>query len=370
MIDTRKLNGLSLDAARQTVTVGAGAALGDVYKFLGPHGLAFVAGSCPTVGVAGHTLGGGFGLLGRTHGLAADNLETVTIIDARGELVQADKETNSDLFWACKGGGGGSFGIATEFRFRVHAAPPIASFGVTWILPPDKATTLFDAWQRWAPMAPNTINVIMKVGRDSDARLRLRCIGQSTSGEAALRKELGRLTELMEPSDPLKIQVMSFFEAVKRYAGNWPWEYHPVFFKGKSDYVVGGLSKDGINTLMEQLIPVSFLVAICDAYGGVVASTPVASTAFPHRTNNTICIQYYTDWTNPADGAQRFLNLSKVYQPMRPYTSGNCYVNYCDLDIPDWGGGLLGFEFSFGFAGLSPTTIPTIYSHTLRVCRP
>jgi FAD/FMN-containing dehydrogenase len=109
-----------------------------------------------------------------------------------------------------------------------------------------------------------------------------------------------------------------------------------VLLKGKSDYVVGGLGKDGISTLMDELIQVPFLVAICDAYGGAVASTVVASTAFPHRENDTFCIQYYTEWATPADGTQRLRNISKVYQAMRPYVSGSSYVNYCDLDIPDW----------------------------------
>ena len=180
VIDTRKIDDVTLDAGSQMVTVGAGASLGTVYEALNGSGFAFAAGSCPTVGVAGHALGGGFGLLGRAYGLTCDNLVSLNIVDADGGILTIDAQQHPDLFWACRGGGGGSFGIATKFRFRVQVLPRVVVFGVTWALSTAKAVRLFDAWQRWAPAAPNAITSIMKVGRRSDGNMSLRCIGQST----------------------------------------------------------------------------------------------------------------------------------------------------------------------------------------------
>jgi len=120
VIDTRRVDGVTLDTAGETVTVGAGASLGTVYEALQDSGFAFSAGSCPTVGVAGHALGGGFGLLARIYGLTCDNLLSVRIVNADSQVLAADPQHEPDLFWACRGGGGGSFGIATEFSFRMQ----------------------------------------------------------------------------------------------------------------------------------------------------------------------------------------------------------------------------------------------------------
>jgi FAD/FMN-containing dehydrogenase len=120
VIDTRLMNTINVDVAGKTVTVGAGASLGSIYKALAPHNLAFAAGSCPTVGVSGHTLGGGYGYLARPFGLTCDNLLGIDLVDPQGHQVHADTQQNADLFWANRGGGGGSFGVATAYRFGLR----------------------------------------------------------------------------------------------------------------------------------------------------------------------------------------------------------------------------------------------------------
>jgi FAD/FMN-containing dehydrogenase len=335
VIDTRLINGVTVDAGNLAVTVGSGASLGAVYKALRGRPLAFAAGSCPTVGVAGHALGGGFGLLGRAYGLTCDNLLSLKLVDADGNVRTVDAQQNPDLFWACRGGGGGSFGIATEFRFRLQSLARVAVFGVGWVVTVAKAVRLFRAWQQWAPNAPNAITSIMKVGR-SDQKISLRCIGQSTGTEAALRSALAPLLALEPPTSPLRVQVLSFYDAVDHFSGGW--DYETMYLKGKSDFVPNGLSDDGINALMTALrgIPNGHVVALCDAYGGAVADVPVDGSAFPHRGAHTFAIQYYSGWTRSADTTQRLRNSAKVYAAMRPYVPGACYVNYCDLDLSDW----------------------------------
>src|SRR5262249_36489287 len=136
-----------------TVTVGAGADLFQIYQALAAKGLALQAGSCPTVGISGHILGGGHGLLARSHRLTCDSLRQMTLVDAQAHVLQANATTNADLFWACRGGGGGSFGVATQFVLNVFPLATALVFGVSWILSQAHAARMFAAWQAWAPNA-------------------------------------------------------------------------------------------------------------------------------------------------------------------------------------------------------------------------
>src|SRR6202000_1026636 len=110
VLDTRLMNAIALDTKRSLLTVGAGTSLGAIYKYVAPRGFAFPGGSCPTVGVSGHTMGGGFGVRARERGLACDSLAAVDLVDADGEARVADVRENPELFWALRGGGGGTFG--------------------------------------------------------------------------------------------------------------------------------------------------------------------------------------------------------------------------------------------------------------------
>jgi FAD/FMN-containing dehydrogenase len=160
VIDLRGLQDISVDTGAGLVTVGAGVPLYEVYQKLANRGYAFPAGSCPTVGIAGHALGGGYGLLARSHGLTCDNLEQVTVINFEGRTLQPTATSEPDLFWACRGGGGGSFGIATQFVLRIFSLANVLVFGVSWKLRQSHAARIFNAWQTWAPSAPNSITSI------------------------------------------------------------------------------------------------------------------------------------------------------------------------------------------------------------------
>jgi FAD/FMN-containing dehydrogenase len=144
---------ITLDKPSGTAAIGAGALLSEVNIELLQNDRALPTGSCASVGVAGLTLGGGVGFSSRKWGLMCDNLIGVSMVLASGELVHADERTKPELLWACRGGGGGQFGIVTEFRFRTHAVEPIAQFSLNW--PLDKADDVIAAWQKIAPHAPD-----------------------------------------------------------------------------------------------------------------------------------------------------------------------------------------------------------------------
>ena len=205
-------------------------------------------GSCPTVGLSGHVMGGGHGLLARSHGLTCDSLQQINIVDSDGKLLQAEAASESDLYWACRGGPGHSFGIATRFTLQVFPLSTALVFGVSWRLSKAHAAQLFAAWQAWAPSAPATITSIMKVGPAGGGLISMRCIGQSIGSELALRSQLKTLTTLQTPSSTLTVQSLGFLDAVKHFAG--PLAYEQVYMKAKSDYVVSPLGSARIAAMM------------------------------------------------------------------------------------------------------------------------
>ncbi|HEU0115279.1 MAG TPA: FAD-binding oxidoreductase, partial [Thermomicrobiales bacterium] len=150
VIDVSGLASVAVDLAHGEATVGAGNKLGALYTSLGAAGVTIPAGSCPGVGVAGLTLGGGIGVLSRRDGLTCDNLRAVELVDANGDLLHVSERDHSDLFWALRGGGGGNFGIATSFTFRVTPMGSLATCSASWHW--TDAPAAIDAWQRWAPV--------------------------------------------------------------------------------------------------------------------------------------------------------------------------------------------------------------------------
>ena len=332
VIDTRPMRKVTVDSVTKTATAGAGASLGDLYIAAAAHGLAFPAGSCPTVGLAGHALGGGYGFLARPFGLACDNVLSVDLIDPQGSVLHAGRSHNPDLFWACRGGGGGSFGAVTGFRLQLHSLKGVITFSINWRqLAPVRAAEIFKAWQHWAPHAPAAITANLVLNRHPEGGINLHCAGQSIGTLIELKRELKAL-----PGAP-RINPEPLIAAINDFAGGVPgWIYASSLMKAKSDYVTAPLSDDGAAMLMEQINGAEDVYVICDAYGGAISRVAVDATAFAHRSGTLFSMQYATYWSDPAATPQRLATLRKFYAAMRPYVSGGAYVNYCDVDLADW----------------------------------
>ena len=168
VVNLAKLNKVTVDTAAKTATIGAGALLADVYSQLGAKGVSIGGGSCATVGVTGLALGGGVGVLARTYGLTCDQLASVQVVTADGRVRTVNANTDADLFWALRGGGG-SFGAVTELTFNVRPAPKMQTFFLQW--PLSSAATVLAAWQEWMPKAPrelwSTCKLLVEPGRGS-----------------------------------------------------------------------------------------------------------------------------------------------------------------------------------------------------------
>ncbi len=331
IIDTRPMNSILFSASQEIISVGAGCNLGSIYTELGKKNLAIPAGSCPAVGVSGHTTGGGYGLLSRSFGLACDNLTELEMVLADGRFIIANENTNADIFWACRGGGGGSFGIITKLHFSTHKIAKLFVYGTGWQLDPKRAAKLIQTWQLWASNAPSEINTLINVSKKADGSIVIRGIGQSIGSEDQLRKELKNLFDLEKP-DRLNIKPMTFTESFNHFDDH----SYPIHMKAKSDYVKGTpMSREALAFFLANM-PHPGFAFMFDSYGGAINKIADDATAFAHRSNSICSIQYYSEWEDAALTDYRLKVMRKFYESMEPYRSGSAYVNYCDLDLQDF----------------------------------
>jgi FAD/FMN-containing dehydrogenase len=160
LINTSGMRGASVDPASRTARAEAGAQWQDVVPLVAEHKLAALHGSAPDVGVVGYTLGGGVGWLGRRHGLAANSVTAIELVTAAGEPVRADAETEPDLFWALRGGGG-NFGVVTALEFRLY---PVNSLNAGWLVWPWKAARrVLGRWSEWVETVPEEVTSIGRI---------------------------------------------------------------------------------------------------------------------------------------------------------------------------------------------------------------
>ena len=157
LVNMSRMGGVEVDADARVARVRAGTIWADVVEAAVPHGLTALHGSAHDVGVVGYSLGGGIGWLARKHGLASSSVLSAQLVTADGEVVRADAETNADLFWALRGGGG-SFGIVTEIEIALF---PVTEVFAGWLLwPVDRAAEVLGAWADWAGSAPEEVTSV------------------------------------------------------------------------------------------------------------------------------------------------------------------------------------------------------------------
>jgi hypothetical protein len=335
VIDVRGIAGIKLSADKKSVSVGSGSSLGSVYEALASSQRAIPAGTCFSVGVAGHSLGGGFGLLGRPFGLACDSVLSMEVVDASGQIHNVSEQENPDLFWALRGGGNGSFGVVTNFNFRTSTVNPVAKFGITWGKSPAQGVKVVRAWQQWMEDLPSSITCTLHLTRENGGLIKVHVAGLSVQSESRLRVELKRLQTLAGQAQDFSTRTMTFSQAARVFNGGGP-PYDSVLMKGKSDYVMEPLTDQGILTLLNGLQNAPGEIAVLfDSYGGAINKVAADATAFVHRGNTRYSIQYYMQWDSPQASVANMAMMQALYSSMRPFVSGGAYVNYCDLDLAD-----------------------------------
>ena len=331
VVDLSRLAGVTVQGGR--ATVGAGARLGVVYQGLAGHGVAVPAGSCPSVGIGGHVLGGGYGLAARAWGLASDNLVSLQIVTADGDVLLADPNHHPDLFWACRGGGGGNFGIATRFVFRTHRVSEGAYFIATW--PWQQAEEVVRNFLAWAPHQPDALGSLCRLATGNGGPT-VQVFGQFLGSEAALKSALASLGP---PAARLTVASESWLDLVRRWAGclahTLPQCAEPFTqaFVGSSDYLsrVPTAAQLSRFTAAIEARGTSVGSLLLDAYGCAVNRVAPGATAFVHR-RELASIQYVAIGEHRA--ARTWIDDTRA--ELGGAVSGAAYVNYIDAHQPDW----------------------------------
>ncbi|UOW66721.1 FAD-dependent oxidoreductase [Paraclostridium bifermentans] len=179
VIDVSNLNRIKIDYEKNTFTVQNGIELGQLYTFLGGKGYPFPGGACPTVCISGLALGGGWGYSSRKYGLTCDSLLELTLVNYKGELITANRFTNSYLFWACKGGGGGNFGVVVSMTFKLPSKVNNVTEFEFNIENPSKSTQIefLDIWQSFITSTVPEINMRGSIYKSTESGLNINCRG-------------------------------------------------------------------------------------------------------------------------------------------------------------------------------------------------
>jgi FAD/FMN-containing dehydrogenase len=321
MIDLSRMNRVSVDRQRRTARVDGGAKLGDLDRATQAFGLATTAGVVSTTGVAGLTLGGGMGRLGRKHGLACDNLISVEMVTADGRAVQASADENPDLFWAVRGGGG-NVGIVTSFQFQLHPVGPIVYGGLV-IHPIKYGKDIFKRFHEYCGTAPDEVRAeaVLLTSPDGEPVMAVSicCIGPLDEAERIvqpLRTFGSPLADQVGPTPYLDIQA----------AGD------QIFPKGLCYYwkshFVENFNDDAIDVTLSHFAKVASprSVVVLEQYGGAVARVAADATAFSHRD-----VQYdffpASVWNDPLDSEKQIAWAKELWEETKAFGTGGVYVN-------------------------------------------
>nr|XP_043627831.1 berberine bridge enzyme-like 15 [Erigeron canadensis] len=357
VIDMSKLRAIKVNLEDNSVWVEAGATIGELYYRVAQesktHGVA--AGIFTSLGIGGHITGGAYGSMLRKYGLGVDNALDTVIINAKGKILDR-KTMGEDVFWAIRGGGGGSYGVIVSWKLRLVPVPgTVTVFNVPRTLE-QGAIKILDKWQQ--------------VGHKLDEDLFLRVITTATNITGTTNKrtitttynalflgETDRLLEIMKHSFPeLNLHKsdcteMSWLESVmfmSSFPNNVPTTFlltgKPAFLfymKAKSDFVRTPIPETGLKIILEKYLATeldNLPTMLWTPYGGMMERIPESSTPFPHRNGVLFMIQYVNGWATSDNEVMKkqYKWIRDVYEYMGQYVSNDpreAYMNYRDFDL-------------------------------------
>ncbi|KAG0231064.1 hypothetical protein BGW42_000540 [Actinomortierella wolfii] len=347
VLDLNLLQQFSIDPNTGVASIGGGSRLGPLYAKLWNAGQYLIAaGTCPSVGIGGHTLGGGLGMTGRKYGMASDNVVGMTVVDPKGNVLEVNASSNPDLFWALRGAGTGSFGVVTEFQIQAYKAPPT----VTTMLigyPLKSFSKVIDAYAELGQTATDDLMAEMNVGGDG-VQVQVNFLGPKTAADEALKTFIQRTGQ---PSS-LEAKEGTWLEAAtkwawleggtlekpivgdNRYARGRSLVYRKPMSKREKDIIVKYVSKPPKGTSASYII--------IDIWGGKV-NRPNTPSAFDNHRGVLYGIEFISEWgdhlSKPGVKCPNCLKWSANFakEMQAAYSSGpvEAYQNYIERDLPN-----------------------------------
>jgi FAD/FMN-containing dehydrogenase len=333
VIDLGGLKSIAVDPEARTARVGGGVLWGELDAATQAHGLHTPGGRVTTTGVGGFTTGGGYGWTSSKYGLACDNLISAEVVLADGSVVRASEDEHPDLFWGIRGGGG-NFGVVTEFEFRLHPLGPIVLAGLA-MLPIERAPEAMRAWRDYADAAPDELSTACVVviappepfvppelqGKPV-LGLAVLYTGDPDEGARVVQplKDLGLAVDHIGP-----MPYAAFQSALDALA---PWGA-PFYARGE---YIDELSDAAVDTFIAHAVdllghghPLSQMVVF--RIGQAVAAVPDEATAFSHRDARYLFHPICT-WSDPADGPALIEANRAFAAAMRAFGTGAPYLNF------------------------------------------
>jgi FAD/FMN-containing dehydrogenase len=332
VIDLVRLDRVDVDPAARVARVGGGVRWGALDRALAEHGLATVGGQISTTGVGGLTLGGGVGWLMGAFGLVVDNLRRVELVDAGGHRRTATEEGDPDLFWALRGGGG-NFGIATEFEFDLH--PVTTVLAGTLLHPFDRAGEVIRRFRDVSAAAPDELTLMVLLlqaprqpfipeeHRGRPVALFAVCwLGDPDRGRELLRPITSYGPALVD-----KVAVMPYPDLQSMFDHG----SRPGFGNAWRSPFLRSLDDAAIDTIVAHAadMPTDISQVLLTNMGGAVARVPDGATAFPQR-QAPFYLEIIGKWEAGADGAPATAWADAFDEAITPWSTGYTYVNFLD----------------------------------------
>jgi len=338
VIDLSLMKAATVDPAQRRVTVEGGATLADLDAATQAHGLAIPLGINSTTGVAGLTLGGGFGWLSRKYGMTVDNLESAEVVTAKGEVLHASETEHPDLFWGLRGGGG-NFGVVTQFEFRLHPVGPRVLSGLI-VYPISQAKSVLQQYYEFVARAPDELSVwvVLRLAPP------LPFLPENVHGKGMIALALlytGDPKEGERLIEPLRNfgTPMGEHVGVQPYVA-WQQAFDPLLAPGARNYWKShnfSTLKDGLfDAVIEYIgkLPSAQCEIFFGAIGGATERPAPDSAAYGHRDAKFV-MNVHGRWENAADDKRGIQWARDFFRASAPFASGGVYVNFLTDDEGD-----------------------------------
>lgn len=338
VVDLSHMRTVKVDVAAKRAVAEGGATLGDFDEATLAHGLATPVGINSTTGIAGLTLGGGFGWISRKYGMTVDNLESAEVVTAKGEVVRASASENPDLFWALRGGSG-NFGVVTQFEFRLHQVGPDLLSGLI-VYPFSEAKRVLQQYRDFYAKAPDELTVWTVLRKAPP----LPFLPADVHGKEVV------ILALLYAGDPKKgeelIQPLKKFgKPLGEHIGVQPftaWQkaFDPLLTPGARNYwkshnfttMADGL----IDVVIEYVkrLPSPHCEIFFGAIGGATMRQAPDATAYAHR-DAAFVMNVHGRWETPAEDERCIAWSRDYYQASASFASAGAYVNFLTADETD-----------------------------------
>ena len=335
MLDLSAMKSERIDPRARTARVEPGVTLGEFDREAQAFGLATPVGINSTTGIAGLTLGGGFGWISRRYGLTVDNLIAADVVTADGKLLRASATESPGLFWAIRGGGG-NFGVVTSFEYRLHPVGPEVMAGLI-IFPQDNARTLLRQYRKITARAPRELTAWV-VLRKAPPLPFLPAEVHGTDIVVFAVCYCGDLAKGKKAVAPLRALGKPLADIVgpMPFAG-WQTAFDPLLTPGARNYWkshdFAKLSDPLIDLLVDHAgrVPTPETEVVLVHIGGAVNNVPVIATSYPHR-NVEYIVNVHTRWSHPSQDQSCIAWARQLFDAMAPHSTGGVYVNFMPED--------------------------------------